>query len=314
MGGREDQSIQKTEKSVIFVGGTAYSGSTLLCLSLANDESGFATGEVQHAFFPWMRGHKNYLEKCTCGEKPCSLWQGVIESGPNEVYCALFDSMPDVNFLVDSSKNIYWIKDHLTHLHAQGINAHHVLVWKSPAELKASYEKRNLSRDWLNDWILYHRLYFTLMPKHLTISYGEYTAKPTETLRKVCDYVGTDYFSGKEDYWNKKFHTLGGNPSARVHLYSDKSSEFESASKSITSSQGGLRKADHQKIYKTNIRGDAELLKDSPMGLALLEYLQKGAPEASASREVFRLSRSQLLRGRVRLWAKRRYGRFKFNF
>lgn len=298
-------------RQVVFVGGTAYSGSTLLCLTLANHPEGFATGEVQHAFYPWMPAHRDYLNKCTCGDSPCPLWSRVVEGGSRDVYSELFRTEADLRFLVDSSKNVFWTRDHSQRLRSQGIQTKHILVWKSPAQLKASYEKRGLGHTWLKDWLFYHRLYFALMPDHLTLAYSDYTADPIASLRSACDYTSLEYFENKEKYWDKRYHSLGGNPSARVHLYDNDSSEFVNAQKSIARRKASESPAEHKKIYQVSTEGDDELIQDSSMAQLLLEYLRAGAPVDDPVRDELTFSRPQIALARTKLGINRRFGRLR---
>ena len=46
-----------SERMVIFVGGTSFSGSTLVDMMLANDPAGLSCGEVYAIFYPYRRHH-----------------------------------------------------------------------------------------------------------------------------------------------------------------------------------------------------------------------------------------------------------------
>lgn len=46
-------------KTAIFIGGSSYSGSTLLDMMLASGEDGFSAGEVSALFYPYRPHHIN---------------------------------------------------------------------------------------------------------------------------------------------------------------------------------------------------------------------------------------------------------------
>ena len=107
----------KPSRFVTFIGGTAYSGSTLLDMILANDQSGFSCGEVGAYVYPFRRHHKS--PTCGCGEPDCGIWRDP-RAATVDVHRYLFDRFPDVSFLVDSSKSIEWISQQ----HRQPQRAH----------------------------------------------------------------------------------------------------------------------------------------------------------------------------------------------
>lgn len=201
-------------KKVIFVGGTAYSGSTFFHMMLGNDPAGFACGEVRWSFHPHRPDHVDRL--CSCGNPNCWIWRTVLKDGEKKVYESIFDAFPEVSFIVDSSKNPYWIHDQSNYLRSQGFETSHVLLWKSPTEFAASKRKRN-EPGWAGDWSKYHRLYFSLIEEFGLLSYQTLSNDPS-SLAAVCEYVDISYFAGKENFWEKEHHVLGGNYSAKLHL------------------------------------------------------------------------------------------------
>ncbi len=114
-------------RKVIFVGGTSFSGSTAFHLMLANDPGGFACGETESLFFPRRDGHVRRLNDCR--PESLAIWRKAYAVGAAErVYAHLFESMPDVEFIVDSSKNPHWIRMQHDQLTNQGIEACHFLI------------------------------------------------------------------------------------------------------------------------------------------------------------------------------------------
>jgi hypothetical protein len=136
-------------------------------------------------------------------------------AGEERLYENVFDRFPDVEFIVDSSKDPFWITRQARRLRAAGIGVEHILIWKTPAELAASFRKRN-RRGWAKAWMHYHRLYATLIPEFRAIPYAALASDPA-TLKPVCDYLGIEYVDGKHEFWTKEHHTLFGSPTAKIH-------------------------------------------------------------------------------------------------
>ncbi len=199
---------------VIFVQGTAFSGSTFFHLTLANDPGGFACGEVHGLFRPHKRNHVNRV--CTCGYSPCRTWPAILERGETHLYASIFDLYPEVRFVVDSSKQPFWITAQNENLRRQNIEFHNMLIWKSPLEFARS-KKRRGQDDWARVWLNTHRLFLTCMPGIRAVRYRDMAAE-NSVLPLVCRHLDIPYFSGKERYWEKSHCVLGGSNTAKFHL------------------------------------------------------------------------------------------------
>lgn len=212
-------------KKVIFVGGTSFSGSTFFTMTLGNDPHGFAGGEIRHLFHPTreFQVHENWT--CGCEDPDCRLWDKVLRNGEDHLYETIFDAHPEVNFIVDSSKNVLWANEHTNRLAKRGIEAYNLLFWKTPLEFAASLKKRG-RLEGLHHWTRYHRLFASVIPEWRGVAYGHYAQEQDAVLQAVCDYVGIPMFPGKERFWEKSHHVLGGNLSARIHLYAGESERF----------------------------------------------------------------------------------------
>jgi len=293
--------VGSVTKKAIFVGGTAYCGSTLFCLTLANDPAGFATGEVHNLFHPSRPGHREYLNKCTCGGKPCLIWSEAKTRSKYEVYSRILTGSEGIDTVVDSSKNVFWIEEHSEVLRERDIDVKQVLMWKTPSQIAASFKKRGMER-WLESWVNYHRLYFSVIPhSDVVIPYSAYTEAPIGTLKQVCSDLGVRYFLGKEEYWQREFHALGGNPSARIHLYDGGSTGFENARETLSRRGGEVSSGNHQKIYHSQVvDNDDELVRASKMGALILEYLRAGAPEDPMMLKKIRLPKASVAVRRIK--------------
>lgn len=205
-------------KKVIFVGGTGYSGSTFFHLILANDRKGFACGEIMALFRPWHSGHLKLISRLE-NEECRSFWKKVQENGEDFIYETIFDLRPDVEIIVQSSKNPFWIRSQNENLQKKGIQFRNILIWKTPLEYAQSAQKRGLLKNWDKGWLNDHRKYFSLIRNWRAVKYFDIIKGP-DALEAVCQYLGIPYYPGKEEFWNKEQCIIGGNRSARFHLQS----------------------------------------------------------------------------------------------
>jgi len=240
-------------KKVIFIGGTAYSGSTFFDMILANDPNGFSCGEVYALFRPHRPHHIN--PECGCGQKGCTIWKTVLENGEKYLYQTILNLFTEKVFIVDSSKNPFWFYFQMNLLKKSDIESKNILIWKTPLETAYSFHKRNILKNWEKNWINYHRLYFTLIKNWKSVRYYDLSNNKS-TLKKVCDYLEIPYFEGKERFWEKKMHTLFGNTSAKIHLYSQDSNFFKQSKNNIIHSSQQNESSiikNHQKIYYNKV-------------------------------------------------------------
>ncbi len=218
-------------RKVIFVGGTSYSGSTFFHLTLANDPKGFAVGEVKHLFRPTKERHARPTWACGCGDPECTLWNRVRKNGEAHLYESIFEIHPEVEFIVDASKNVVWIDDQIDYLSRQGIEVQSVVIWKTLMEFAHSLKKRNRlgAKDGaeLANWPRYHRNFYSFVEDFRAVKYADYARDQAAVLQAACAYFDIPYFEGKERYWEKIHHSLGGNLSSRIHLYSKESDRFQ---------------------------------------------------------------------------------------
>jgi hypothetical protein len=237
-------------RTVVFVGGTSYSGSTLLDMILANDPTGLSCGEVYAIFYPYRRHHL-HLD----GLSRTVDWRAIKASGPQNLYRNLFERFPKTRFIIDSSKSPIWISERSSELQKMGIRTENLLIWKSPSEFLASRRKRGQERGWQREWVNYHRYYFTLVENWKSVRYSDLVANKA-TLPRVCAMLGIPYFPTKEHYWNQEQHTVFGNDTARIHLHEESSPEFARVRDSIASTIDRYDAVPHRMI-STNAQEDA---------------------------------------------------------
>jgi len=211
-------------KSVIFIGGTSYSGSTLFDLFLSNSPDAFSCGEVHALFHPYRKHHIN--PECGCGDENCHLWTKVHARGAKNLYQSIFNEFPNINTIIDSSKDPLWINDRMKELQKSKIQTKNILIWKSPEEFYSSCKKRNKENNWQTAWMNYHRLYFRMIKNWQAVQYSNF-AQFSETRAGVCEYLDLPFEESKNQFWNKQHHTLFGNTSAKIHLYEQSSTAYK---------------------------------------------------------------------------------------
>ena len=196
-------------KKVIFIGGTARSGSTLLDLILANDTKVMSLGEIYALFRPTRKHHFEEIKKL----KQDPVWSKILKDGKKLLYPNLIKYYPDIDIFVDSSKDPFWFSFH-EKIKTQSYQIKHVLIYKSPEELAKSFIKRGKHFEWIKTYINYHKKYFSLINSFVSISYKE-LLQNDESLKKLCKWLGIEYFKGKKNYWEKEHHSFFGSNSVK---------------------------------------------------------------------------------------------------
>ena len=265
-------------KKVIFVGGTAFSGSTFFHMALANDVKGFACGEVRWIFYPHRPDHVEQMNQAP--KETSAIWRTLREKGAKNLYQSLFDLFPQVEFIVDSSKNPIWIQSQMTQLRKQGIEAKNILIWKTPLEFANSTKKRGRLQNWDKEWLNYHRLYTSLIPEWKGVKYRDFASNDA-FLEQICTYLGIPYFDGKLNYWEKQHHSFGGNYTARFHLHEKKTAQKEYLDKTFDSGRlDGYRKISYSQVddqeLENRIQHRLKSMPEFDSILALLESKDVG--------------------------------------
>lgn len=196
-------------KKIIFIGGTARSGSTLLDLVIANDPKAISLGEIHALFEPTRKHHFVEIERL----KQDNVWKKIIRGGKKNLYQNLIKYFPEIDIFVDSSKDPFWCKYHQKS-HNKNYIAKNVLIHKTPHELANSFIKRRKDKEWIKTYINYHRKYFSLIDDFVSISYKELITNKS-CLEKLCEKLDIIYFKKKINYWDRKQITFFGSNSVK---------------------------------------------------------------------------------------------------
>lgn len=297
-------------KKVIFVASTSYSGSTMIDLTLSNDPKGFSCGESNFIYHPEQAHH--LAPRCACGDPTCRIWFDLKGTHETELYTTLFKQHPEINFIVDSSKDPFWVARQSDALAKAGIKSEIIVIWKSPEEMASSFHSRHRLEHWKRHWLSYHRLLFRQFGTRFhAVSYRDFVKDP-KSLKAICQKLEIPYFAGKENYWESCHHTLFGNGSARRHLndveaavhrgqYTD-ANELRSVYYKQPGNPEVLKQVYHQKledpligkVHKLLLAQSISQLAELPAGLAM-------PVRDVVSRRVRRyLPRLAVVKGRVR--------------
>ena len=213
-------------RQVIFIAGTAYSGSSMLDMMLGSSDSSFSVGEVRALFYPNKKYHIN--PPCGCGDSDCNIWETLNKSGWKSLYTELFRMFKNIETIIDSSKNCFWIAKQQKRLNKLGIKSGVLLIWKNPEEYALSRLKRGQLKNWEYAWLNYHKLLFSLTvnTRIRSISYRDLALNPEEKLKQVCMAFNLKFNPNMLTFWEKKHHILFGNTSAKYHMYDKDNNQF----------------------------------------------------------------------------------------
>jgi len=226
-------------KKVIFIGGTSYSGSTMLDMILSNDSMAMSLGEV-HAILKPFREHHFIERKKLINSQ--TEWNEILKLKKN-FYEKLINTYSIKSIFVDSSKDPNWIVEQSRILSKMNIKCYNVLIYKEPFDIAFSFMKRDKYNLWEKSWVNYHLKYLNLINNFFLISYKSLVTEK-ETLEKLCNYLEISFSDEKFEFWNSNQTTFFGNESARIHLKSD--------DKEIDKSEVNINK-NFKKIYYTKI-------------------------------------------------------------
>ena len=213
-------------KKVIFIAGTSYSGSSMLDMMLGSSDSSFSAGEVRALFHP-SKKHQ-ILPPCGCGDIQCDIWKKIKKDGADRLYAKIFDMFENVDTIIDSSKNYFWIAKQRKMLKDQKIMSAILLIWKYPEEFALSRLKRRQFENWEKAWLEYHKMFFSIYKNSniRAICYRDLVKEPGFKLEQICKNYGIGFSPKMTFFWEKKHHMLFGNTLAKYHMYEKENERF----------------------------------------------------------------------------------------
>jgi hypothetical protein len=256
-------------RRVIFIAGTAYSGSSILDVMIGSGISSFSVGEVRALFYPTKKYHIN--PACGCGDKNCDIWKEIRKKGQNNLYTNIFGKCSGIETIIDSSKDPFWIVKQKKRLRELGIQTKVLLIWKSPDEFALSRLKRGNLHLWDYAWENYYRIFFSLIRdyKWKSVKYKDLALQPSATLKKICSYCEISYSPNMLTYWEKKHHILFGNTSAKYHLYDQKNDNYKKAIDKLSTKEIQIDNDEEKlSLRHRSIYYDKNYRKDLPSSIA----------------------------------------------
>lgn len=193
-------------KKVIQLGGTVRSGTTMVALILANSDDAISLGEIIHLFKPYRKEHFVEIEKLMKDPK----WRIILRDKKENLYLNIFKAFPDVNVILDSSKDPFWYRKLCKQ---DSYQVKQLLTYKNPSDLKQSFLKRGMT-NWKKVYLNYYRRFFTIFPLANTIFLDQILNDETY-LKDLCNYLELDYFDNRIEYWHRKQPNFFGSSTVR---------------------------------------------------------------------------------------------------
>lgn len=214
-------------RRVVFVAGVSRSGSTLLDFILGNRPDGLALGEI-YAWYRPFRDH--HLEpQCTCGEpwSACDVWRRVGRPKARHLHRTVADALA-LTTVVDSSKNLTWIRDAYRWADADGLEPSIVLSWRRPKAIAFSYWKRSegdgriqapgTKPSWMTNLEGYVRRLRDLRIGFHVVSFDALIEDPAATIEKLNAAIGMMSWPGQERFWEGEYHSMFGSGGTKDQL------------------------------------------------------------------------------------------------
>ena len=188
----------------------------MIDLMLGNADDAFSCGEVVAWFRPWRTHH--FEINCSCGTSPCVFWKKIKDLRESAFHQSVLKEL-NLNYIVDSSKNLCWLIDTNIWAAQQGITVINLLVWKKPLSIAYSHWKRqNSFKNWPSIFIQYYKRFLQTKLPFISVCYNDFVSDVATSLKALCDAIGMPYFSGKELFWKKNHHYLFGSAGVRKQI------------------------------------------------------------------------------------------------
>lgn len=202
----------KNRKKVIFVSGTARSGSTMLDVMFGSGERSISLGEIYAHYSPWQEAHVN--SSCPCGEADCEIRRKIVALAPDSLHENLL-SVLDIDLVADSSKTMDWVYARYKELEQSDIEVINVVIYKDPISLAHSFFKRGQEfGKWIDSYRYYKKFEIVGLP-YVSVNYDALIKDLPTSFAILCKRLDVEYFEGKENFWDNKIHHFFGSASVR---------------------------------------------------------------------------------------------------
>lgn len=266
---QRNEQVQPGQPKLIFILGTAFSGSTLLGQILSNRPNATFVGELYDVNQGWRKA------QCSCPQGlDCEFWNGV--QFDETIYQQLLRR--NKGLLVDASKYPHWILRHAEAMDESKV----VVLFKHPENFLFGCYKRKQLRDWGGEvdarWTIDDRLALyvewyrnaleALIPRRIHfLSYDALANSTTVSLQRLHHLLGTQYRDGEERFWEKtNNHILGSNGNVIQQI---RQGQMQGC--------GAIERRDHRAFVSQEVPGWAERCEQATA--VHHELLQRAATE-----------------------------------
>jgi len=199
--------------------GTEFCGSTLLQFILGSSYEVFSTGEVN--------SFQHYKEKAKCNfcKYDCDFWNENFRNqcinNPNKRYDLIRDRVKQLDLgsiLLHSDKDvglyIRYIKD-------RNQIDKFIVLFKKPEAFYFSYSGHFKNNDIEELMNAYMRCYSvsSIMDKCIFVNYEDLALNPEKVVPFICKKLCINYDIKMLNYWENKFHALGGNTGVYLNFW-----------------------------------------------------------------------------------------------
>jgi len=226
--------------------GAGHCGSTLLDLILGSHSQAFSLGEFKQ-FDSRLSAHEaTGGPVCGVCTENCEIWQGRLLKGLKPLFGSgtrvqkltssiglrlcnpyrLINECTKKDIIVDSSKHPAWIRSRLAHKRLWNeIQPFLIYLHRDGRAVTNSYFRKYPERtyptvvdDWVNQ-VEQMEDYYEVFDagSKLRLGYESLADSPSETMQKICQFLGIEFESEMLGYWQHNHHHLGGNGGTR-HL------------------------------------------------------------------------------------------------
>jgi len=239
-----------SEKSVVFILSHGHAGSTLLGNVLGAHPAALHLGEIVNPL------QRERVVRCyVCGDQTCPIWGAAVapdfvvrcydsfrretqpkrpiqiimarlkrqsepESEAGELFARLFAELPQVDLIVDGSKNLEWAEwNRRSHL----FRSSYVFLRRDLRALVASRMRRGYTlpkairatRRKIEKLLAFERKSVGVLPSYI-VSYERLVTEPRRECLALCDFLGIPFSEQMLNYFAYVQHIFGGNVAPTV--------------------------------------------------------------------------------------------------
>ncbi len=216
------QSSQRINQKVCFIGGTGHSGSTLLGLLLGNHSSSFFCGEGKKSIYLQKEQAPAHKRSCKFCGADCPIWKDLHPTPELDLYETLAQQIWHKQqqrpaLMIDSSSEVSWIRRQKEAI-ATNAQAYLIFLQRDGRAVVNSYRRKYPERDlkeiihnWQNKIQQTQELFEEFSGKKLIVHYEELALHTDTVLERLCEFLGIAYEPDMRNFSNAEYHVLGGN-------------------------------------------------------------------------------------------------------